>query len=141
MKNIISSDYYPSLTWHQFLQTLNWQQEHHNENVNKAFTEAIRRDLSRSDVYFDVAEAIYRSYCNINWGLLNWTWKLALEKFRQEQQKPIHPAQPPAKTQATVVIDDRIHGIQPHNGNGFHARSSCAGTQQRKAASLIGYYA
>ncbi len=69
-------------TYHEFLNQIVWRQDTIVGNTRYAFTEAIRRGMPRTDAFFDVAEKIWRSYCHVNWGVLNWQWKEAVRNTK-----------------------------------------------------------
>ncbi len=147
--------YCPSATWNEFLHNLAWKQDTCVDSASKAFQEAIRRGISRSDVFFDVAEAIHRSYCAVNWGVLRWRWKQALQDSNHGRQCTIpavtleaSPPPPslqrsllPAKVNGTADHPAQRNGTEPHNGNGHHNGQNGAKYPQRRGSSLISYYA
>jgi hypothetical protein len=145
--------YCPSATWNQFLQNLPWNQDTKTDSAYKAFQEAIRRGISRSDVFFDVAEAIHRSYCAVNWGVLNWNWKLALQDSNQDPQskipaptpKPPPPSSfqrslPPVNGKGGADHHFQHNGTEPHNGTGYQNGHNGAKYPQRRGSSLVSYY-
>jgi hypothetical protein len=154
MRTFKNTDYYPSGTWNQFLHNLHWKQTSHIDSAYTAFKEAIRRGISRAEAFFDVAEAIHRSYCGVNWGLLNWNWKLALQHSNHARRSasptptPKAPPPPPSfqrsvppgKGNGAADHQGQHNGIARHNGNGYHNVHNEPKVQQRRAASLISYY-
>ena len=168
MKTIANTDYVPSATWNQFLQNLSWQRDAHINSACQAFKEAIRRGLSRSDVFFDVAEAIHRSYCAVNWGVLNWQWKRASSgsadnhnalgaRTRFVMRPPSEPMSEVESAQGRldngngdnhprrnpVGADNRKGGVR--NGQHYAKRSingqDSPKQRQRGGSSLVSYYA
>jgi hypothetical protein len=153
MQTLANTDYYPSGTWDEFRHNLPWRPDTYADSAYKAFKEAIRRGISRSDVFFDVAEAIHRSYCAYNWGVLNWNWKLALQDSHHDHQSKIpvptpKPPPPPSFQRSMPTVDGkgvaahqyRHNGTAPHNGNWHRSWNNGAKYQQRRPASLASYY-
>jgi hypothetical protein len=155
VKTIENTDYVPSATWNQFLQNLSWQRDAHINSACQAFKEAIRRGLSRSDVFFDVAEAIHRSYCAVNWGVLNWKWKLALQDSDRDggcliqvptlKPPPLQPtfqrSLPVAKGNGAPDHRGQRNGIPHPNANEHHNWHNGPKQRQRGGSSLVSYYA
>ena len=155
-----------SETWMQFLSRLSWGREAIVESTTDAFQEAIRRGISRSTAYFDVAEKIHRAYCPVNWGALNCKWNEisgcnsapAFHSLpRPASTSPGHETTSPKatgdrqihndrtrpasfeKSGSNQVIDDsrRIPKQDNTKTRAFMRRRD----RQRPAASLISYYA
>jgi hypothetical protein len=152
MQSFKNTDYSPSATWNEFLQNLLWQQDNYVDSAYRAFKEAIRRGISRSDVFFDVAEAIHRAYGSVNWGALRWRWKLALQESDHGSQSNIpaptskNPPTPPSYQRSLPAAKGSAaaehHG--QHNGTARHSdigRRDGKKPFQRGGSSLISYYA
>lgn len=107
-----------ALSWHESLDGLRWERETQTKSISWAFEEALRRRISRSEAFSEVAERIYRSFIPVNWGLLNWQWKLLSNEFAVGNGIA-KPTTPPA----VVPAEARPHQIP-----------------QRRAASLVSYY-
>jgi hypothetical protein len=153
MTTLTTSDYSPSATWNQFLQSLSWNQDTLTDSAYRAFKEAIRRDLPRSNVFCDVAEAIHRKYLVVKWGVLNWNWKLALQDSNPNNKaaplsptpktpppQSFHRSLPAVNGMALADHHSQHNGTEPHNGNGHHNGTNGAKCQQRRPASLASYY-
>jgi hypothetical protein len=155
MQTLANTDWSPSETWNQFLHNLSWKQDTKINSAYKAFKEAIRRGISRSDVFFDVAETIDRASPAVNWGMLRWRWKQALQDSNRDRASRTPaptlktPPPPPSSFQRSLPLvngkGDADHhfqhnGTEPHNGNGHHNGHIGAKYQQRRPASLVSYY-
>ena len=115
MKAFENTDWSPSETWKQFLLNLSWKHDSYINSAYQAFKEAIRRGFSRAEAFFDVAEAMHRSYCGVNWGVLNWNWKLALQDTNHD-----HPSKIPAATpKAPSSPPSSQRSLPPANGMGM----------------------
>jgi hypothetical protein len=139
MQTTANTDYCPSATWHQFLRNLLWQQDTYADSAYEAFTEAIRRGISRAEAFFDVAEATHRSYCSVNWGVLNWRWKQAFQDANHDSRN----TNPAPKLKAAPPPPSFQPSLSPANGNGapyLRGHYNGAKHHQRRPASLVSYY-
>ena len=153
MTTLTTSDYSPSATWNQFLQSISWNQDTLADSAYRAFKEAIRRDLPRSNVFCDVAEAIHRKYLVVKWGVLNWNWTLALQDSnpnikaaplgptpKSPPPPSFHQSLPAANGKAVTAHQGGQNEITRRNGNGYHNGHNTGHHQQRRPASLVSYY-
>ena len=148
MKTFDNQLYSPSQTWNEYLHNLLWGPDTQTDSISQVFREAIRRGISKSDAFFDVAEQIHRSFCPVNWGVLHWRWKQILTEWNQAHS-PIVPVSARKALQplsSENSRNDKPFVIQPkHAWNGqqnckSQTREPSAQYPQRRAASLASYY-
>lgn len=142
--------YSPSQTWNEFLGSLAWRHGAHLVPITEAFREAVRRGISKSDAFCDVAERIHRSFCPVNWGVLNWQWKAIVAEGDQTRSANHRPGPARSLPRPLAPKNFQNHNApklpinDPQNGYRNPTRYSCSqnGTRnvQRRAASLASYY-
>lgn len=124
-------------TWHEYIQKLPWTKTTSIDSARKAFKMARQRGIPRPVAFYHVVERIYRSFCPVNWGALNWQWRLA----HQDADEAVS-----GKPAAAIELgggSSRVANItpQPINGKARRHHHNTARTWQRRPSSLISYYA
>jgi len=136
------------LEFNQILNTLRWDPGTLKESAGQAFKEALRISLPRPEAFCAIAEKIYRSYCPVNWGLLNWQWEQANNGSDGSvgHRVPVVPAPRTPPPRGRIAIGDPSpNGDYPgahanSNGNRYHKKQNGRTQFSRRPASLVSYY-
>jgi hypothetical protein len=135
--------------WLNKIHRLPWSPTTQHESVYKAFLGAINQGVTRTIAFYEVAEKIHRSFCPVNWGILNNQWQLALRDSGNGNGESVpvpapNPPSLPTEAQFPVKIKfnnhnrGRYHNSRPNHNHQPHRNS--LRPKERGGASLASYY-